>query len=790
MITETTPIHPTFAPSTTTIKHPVTDSIIMSLLAVPAAAAPSSLSSLSLPSFCPLLIRSLLQVGADLYSNGCEKEAMEVFEAAHALLREPVSELLARCAARTLEAGVRIAEGSAAGRKEECEEGADEDAGEDQQCSPDLYLEDECDVGPRVLRLPAHLEESILPSSMGLAVDHHPHHLLLLDSALAFNKALIYHNNLDFSEAKRLYQHVLASIRSLLLVSGASPTYALTALMEMGAQAHNNLGHISYVAGDEEVARSHFEAALLCARRIPTSVSPSPSVSRRRQLSYASILSNWCRVGWMRGDSRSDGLHAALGEVLRIRQALLRWNHADVAASHFNVAAAEYARRNNPAAVDHLMHYLRLVSDHAKDKLEDLDPIPALIYLLLIQNEDKDDSMSQELVRGLRTLQEKRQDQGPDSPEVASVLNFIGTLLFHKEDHTNALLFFQEELRLEENMPDSSEDISVSVTCNNIGRILQELGKLSDAIHYYHRALKPHYGDIKVAGSSSAKVGGEMFADAVAIAQAASAHKCGDHPASSANLYSTVWYNLGLIHDKLGSFRDAIAAFEMSLALRRSMLGNDHPDIACLMYNIGVLQMEQQHLAEATASFREALRIRRGGATGQLNDRHVVKTLEKLSSLHKAKGNIAGALDALREVLHIQEISGDYDALSRRKEAGATLRNMSELHHASGDLPSALLLAVQSVHQLRGAVGQDYVVLSSDPMDQIAVVEQLVSSLLLIGSLYHEMCEPLNAITILQEAYQVLQLCRSHASPHLFSSLRALREVTKMLATSYCAAQA
>lgn len=714
-----------------------------------------------------------------------------MFEAAQALLHEPaVSELLARCATKTLEAGVKLLEGTRC-RKEDCGAATDheDDAGEDQQCSPDLYLEDECDVGPRVLRLPAHVDAHVLQSSLALTVaaptgSIHHYHLLLLDTALTFNKALIYHNNLDFSEAKRLYLHVLASIRSLLL---GGPPHGLTVLMEMGAQAHNNLGHISYMAGDEEGARSHFEAALLCARRIPTSASPSLAISRRRQLSYASILSNWCRVGWMRGDSRSDGLHAALCEVLRIRQALLRWNHADVAASHFNVAAAEYARRNNPAAIDHLMHYLRLASDHAKDKLEDLDPIPALIYLLLIQNEDKDDSMSQELVRGLRTLQEKRQDQGPDSPEVASVLNFIGTLLFHKEDHNNALLFFQEELRLEEHMPDSSEDISVSVTCNNIGRILQELGKLSDAIHYYHRALKPHYGDIKVAGSSSAKAGSE-FADAVAIAQASA--KCGDHPASSANLYSTVWYNLGLIHDKLGSFRDAIAAFEMSLALRRSMLGNDHPDIACLMYNIGVLQMEQQHLAEATESFREALRIRRGGATGQLNDRHVVKTLEKLSSLHKAKGNIAGALDALREVLHIQEISGDYDALSRRKEAGATLRNMSELHHASGDLQSALLLAVQSVHQLRGAVGQDYVVLSSDPMDQISVIEQLVSSLLLIGSLYHEMCEPLNAITILQEAYQVLQLCRSHTSPHLFSSLRALREVTKMLATSHCAAQA
>ena len=58
------------------------------------------------------------------------------------------------------------------------------------------------------------------------------------------------------------------------------------------------------------------------------------------------------------------------------------------------------------------------------------------------------------------------------------------------------------------------------------------------------------------------------------------------------NLYSTVWYNLGLIHDKMGAFTDAIRAFHMSLKLRRAMLGKDHPDVACLLYNIGVLQME------------------------------------------------------------------------------------------------------------------------------------------------------------------------------------------------------
>ena len=698
----------------------------------------------------PKLVRCLLQVGSQLFSKGFEKDALAMFESAQSVLHSNL-DLPSESALKHLEMGSQLLV-------------ADEAIMDEAQFnSPDLYLEDECDVGPRVLRSPAHFD---IPSQY---VESN----VLLDCALSFNKALIFHDNLDFTEAKKLYQSVLNSLQTILLSS--IPGIPAKLLLELGTRAHNNIGHIAYLGGEEDVAKSHFEASLLCARQLA-------DYSKDHRLVYASVLSNWCRVCWMKGDV-SDNIHNALREVLRVRSSLLRWNHEDVAAAHYNIAVAEYARRRNQNATSHLIQYLHISSDHAQSKRDDLDPIPALIYLLLIQNEEKDDNLSQELVRGLRTLQDKRQDQGPDSPEVASVLNFIGTLLFHKEDHSNALLFFQEELRLEENVPGCAEDISVSVTCNNIGRILQELGKLTAAIHYYHKALKPRYGEIPVVGTSKS-------AYAVHVS-GTGATDC--HP-SSANLYSTVWYNLGLIHDKLGSYRDAISAFERSLELRRAMLGGDHPDIACLMYNIGVLQMEQQLLNEATDSFREALRIRRGGATGQLNDKHVVKTLEKLSSLHKAKGNLQGALEALEDVLRIQELSQDYDPSSRLREIGITLRSMAELHHATRALDEALAVSAQSVLKLRPLV------MSASASSDVSAVEHLVSSLLFIGSLYHELCDPLKACGILSEALDTLERCRSeqqqlhqqfhHRTQACSSSLQALHEVTAMIATAHCAAQA
>ena len=84
-------------------------------------------------------------------------------------------------------------------------------------------------------------------------------------------------------------------------------------------------------------------------------------------------------------------------------------------------------------------------------------------------------------------------------------------------------------------------DISVSVTCNNIGRILQELGKFREAIYYYQRALKSDYCDVASQGWNSKGVKG------LHIPKNRSTRSC----PSTANLYSTVWYNLGLIHYKV-----------------------------------------------------------------------------------------------------------------------------------------------------------------------------------------------------------------------------------------------
>lgn len=674
---------------------------------------------------------SLFQAGCEFHRRGLLDESRFLYEAARRLLLSPSRDVCLMAENQLHLARQRLVSG-------------DRDAvWEKAPMTPDIFQEDECDAGPRVLNTPVRINS---------CTDGR----VALEKALIFNMALLAHRQENYGEAHQLYIGLVNSIQTQL--PSQTPPNLLD--IELAARAHNNLGQLYYLASDEVSSSGHFEAALVFAEQLQHQ-------SNACRLDYTNILSNWARIQWMSGDM-SDALVQRLRTVLRIRSELLPAHHADTAASHFNLGITEYARQHNMSAVTHLKHFLHIAAGKPA-----IDRTPAISVILLIQHEERDDNISQELVRGLRTLQDKRQEMGYENLEVASVLNFVGTLLFHMEDYENALVFFQEELALEQLLFQGKDDISVAVTCNNIGRILQELCRYPEATEFYKLAIKSEYGDIMTFGKPQQYTTDLKPTD------------LSNSSPSAANLYSTVWYNLGLIHDKLRAFPEAIQAFKMSLELRTSMLGRDHPDIACLRYNIGVLQMEQQQLSDASESFREALRIRRAGTAGQLNDQHVIKTLEKLSSLHKAKGNIKLALDALSEVLMIQEASKDLDEGARLQSSGVTLRSMAELHHAAASVSHATRVAWQSVIRLKQAT--ELVTPTNDTVQLAELLEQLVNSFLLVGSIYHEDCQSAKATSAFQEAALVLE---ESSMTSASASLVALQEVTRMLASVHCAAEA
>lgn len=689
----------------------------------------------------------------------------------------------------------------------------------------DIYHEEECDVGPRAFNA------TIVPEDvMGLDID-------VLQLMIAYNQALAYHASKNYPLASQLYKFITGTIGTYMRSENADAT-----LTHLAMRAHNNLGQIEYTERSEEYAQSEFESALAYARHhyyisrsthlkaTTASIQINPvTTPAAHQLEIANVLSNWCRARWMTGHI-DQTVYNALNDVLQIRIANLNENHPDIAAAHFNIGRLEYSRHSNDKALKHFLQYMRIVSSTSQELKSDdnvtkknpkieLDPIQGLVYVLQIQNEGKDDEISSDLVWGLRTFQDKHQDLGLIHSDVASVLNYIGTLLFRRRELDYALCFFAQELRVEEQLKAQSgskkskemeEDVSISVTCNNIGRILQELERYQEAKYYYQRSLgeeKSLFSGKCLSAQNKKPVSGKNISDDTDMLcedDTENFDGISDIPAAAMNLYSTVWYNLGLIHDKMGCFQEAIQSFRMSLKLRRAMLGHEHSDVSCLYYNIGVLQMERNLLEDATESFRQALAYRHVSGKGQLNDLHVIKTLQKLSKMHKAKGNLNSALKAYEDTLSVLTTSLDLEQHVRSIKMANVMSDMADLHHARGNTEVALKHALDSAklfRDVRTSSSNNMNAMDTDSAseDGRSHIEEEASALHLVGSIQHELCEPLEAQKAFAEAASLVHsglstISTSVANPvdatKLAATLHPLLELSSILSSASCAPEA
>jgi tetratricopeptide (TPR) repeat protein len=641
---------------------------------------------------------------------------------------------------------------------------------------PDLYQEGDMEIGPRILSTPV-----VVTSTADLASSAEDY-TKVIETASIFNDALVHHKS-NMVTAMEMYRACVNIVINALKKKQIQ--CCQVALMEIGMRAHNNIGQIAYAEGNYKNAEAHFHASLLFSNGLRGKVCSLEN--RKNQLEYSTILSNKCRVLWRRGEV-SITLYNGLQDVLGIRSSVLPWNHNDVAAAHYNMGVCEFAKMNNLKAVEHLMQYLQVVAHRIMCSQEnDLDVIPALSYLLLMQNGHTDeDCTSQALLRGIHILQGKNHDGAklrPVSNDVASILNGIASCLFNKGDMEMALLFFQEELRVNEEHFQGNDPMCVSIACHNIGRVLQELRNDKQAVSYYERALKPIYGEQDMGDYNSCKTLTAAKADLM----------CN----TKRNFLSTVWYNLGRLHDKLACRTQAICAFEISLQLKRCVLDSDYVDIACLKFNIGVLHMEEnrpetasKYLEQVVVSRRHYLDIT-GRCMDKLTDKLCVRVLQKLAVKYKnqntnTNNNIQAAIRTLQEILRILINSAEFDSILRVKEMAFVQQSISEHYHSLGDFPPALVAARDCVRELelyaRMTIDNESSTTSFD--EKLSTIEQLLQSLLRLGSLHHEMCEPIEAHAVHQRALAMIQLATKTPMPKTCpASLCNLCELVTILGT-------
>jgi tetratricopeptide (TPR) repeat protein len=184
---------------------------------------------------------------------------------------------------------------------------------------------------------------------------------------------------------------------------------------------------------------------------------------------------------------------------------------------------------------------------------------------------------------------------------------------------------------------------------------------------------------------------------------------------------------LAEVHDVLGTtyhgltFREeARPHLEASLAIRKELHGNLHPDVATSLDHLGWLLHDTGDFQGARSSYMEALEIRQAVLGGRHSD--TALTLARLGRLEfdnsqetggvggNIKGSIGRAEEFIRASLKIREETGDVMVFG----ISGCYRSLATIHMVRGEYEAAMSCAQRALEARLDLVGPDHYLVSWD----------------------------------------------------------------------------
>ena len=135
--------------------------------------------------------------------------------------------------------------------------------------------------------------------------------------------------------------------------------------------------------------------------------------------------------------------------------------------------------------------------------------------------------------------------------------------------------------------------------------------------------------------------------------------------------------NLGVIHHKLGNYREAQKLYLQSLEISEEL--GDKSGIARTLHQLGMIHQEQGNYAEAVKKYEESLKI----AEELGNKSGIAATLHQLGNIHYRQGNYAEAVKKYEQSLKITK------ELRDKKGIAYTLGQLGNVHYDQGNYPEA-----------------------------------------------------------------------------------------------------
>jgi tetratricopeptide (TPR) repeat protein len=159
--------------------------------------------------------------------------------------------------------------------------------------------------------------------------------------------------------------------------------------------------------------------------------------------------------------------------------------------------------------------------------------------------------------------------------------------------------------------------------------------------------------------------------------------------------------NLASLHCKQGRYAEAEPLYRQALQLRRSLLGEEHPDVAESLNNLASLYSSQGRYAKAEPLWLQALELWRRPHREEHPD--VAITLNNLAILYCDRGRYGEAETLLLQAVELwRRLHGeDHDNLAQ------SLNNLAELYCALGRYAEAEPLLLQAVELWRSLHGEE-----------------------------------------------------------------------------------
>ncbi len=233
---------------------------------------------------------------------------------------------------------------------------------------------------------------------------------------------------------------------------------------------------------------------------------------------------------------------------------------------------------------------------------------------------------------------------GDDHHDVAVSLNNYAHFLYVTGDYAGAEPLWRKALAILRRCFDGDHP-EVAGAVNNLGNLLKVQGDYAEAEPLCREAVAMVYAEAEPLLNDALAIKRELLGD--------------EHPSVATGIH-----NLAALHRAMENYDEAGRLFEEALAMNRKLLGDVHTDVGGTLHHLAAVRRAQGDYVGAELACSEALATWR-----QLHGDehpHIVRGLATLAALKRDQGDYAGAEPLLAEAARVHDAA--------RLRAGAGLK--------------------------------------------------------------------------------------------------------------------